>query len=126
MNVANFERTQHRRKRAQQLKHFDHFATAKGLPRLLKSTNDWEEVVADEHLCSWMSIQRSNPAVLAEDFQILMDRAPWKDIGGNCAEGREKAAWMVASGFQCEHRYNHATLDPVEIPDWMLRPTGAR
>ena len=55
------------------------------------------EVVADEHLCSWMSIQRpvpftpvhmgrpawqsceqlsrSNPAVLAEDFQILM--ASW-------------------------------------------------
>lgn len=93
-------------------------AEAKGIPRLLKST-DWEEVVADEHLCSWMSIQRSNPAVLAEDFQILMDRALWKDIDGTCAEAREKAAWMVASGCQCEHRYNHGILEPVEIPDWM-------
>lgn len=96
-------------------------------------------MVADEHLCCWMSIQRSNPFVLEEDLQTLLERAPWKDAPGRSGEAmnsqsdslrrlrrrRRRPGWLgLSANVRLEALESHKMLADaapwaVVMPEWM-------
>eukprot|EP00931_Biecheleriopsis_adriatica_P059839 TRINITY_DN3586_c0_g1_i2.p1 TRINITY_DN3586_c0_g1~~TRINITY_DN3586_c0_g1_i2.p1 ORF type:complete len:608 (-),score=112.27 TRINITY_DN3586_c0_g1_i2:7-1713(-) len=80
---------------------------------------NWSDLVANEHLRSWMTIKHE-PAVTMEDYRELSDRVPWLEFQGEAsARLTRRTMWYTRNGCTCSYQYGKARVTGSPMPPWL-------
>lgn len=82
-------------------------------------TNNWDELIADERLRSWMLLRRCHLGVLDSDFDKIQEGIRWDELRSPTGAVTRKTAWYVRAPCQCPYRYTREPVLPHVIPPWL-------
>eukprot|EP00930_Biecheleria_cincta_P022355 TRINITY_DN16325_c0_g1_i1.p1 TRINITY_DN16325_c0_g1~~TRINITY_DN16325_c0_g1_i1.p1 ORF type:complete len:357 (-),score=52.90 TRINITY_DN16325_c0_g1_i1:188-1258(-) len=86
---------------------------------LMGDTKNWDELIADERLRSWMLLRRCHSGVIDSDFGKVRQGIHWDELRSPTGAITRKTAWYVRAPCQCPYRYTREPVLPHFIPPWL-------